>query len=98
MRLPFQEEGVLRTIFIWCQEWDAHRIFECSISIPVRRDDDESIMCYNGSILQRVQMLPNLECVFLQRDSVADRELDWELSRAFADMSEQFVLYVASLR
>lgn len=98
MRLPFREEGILRTIFVWCQEWDAHRVFECSISIPVRRDNDESMVCYNGSILQRVQMLPNFECVYCQRHSVADKQLDRELSLEFAHMSKQFVLYAKSVR
>ncbi len=98
MRLPFQEEGVLRIILVWCQEWDAHGIFECSISIPVRRDDDESIVCYNGSLSQRVQISPNLECAFLQRHNVTDKKLDQELSRAFAHMSEEFVLYLKSIR
>lgn len=96
VRLPFQEE-VLRTNFVWCQEWDACRIFKCSISLPVRRNDDESIVCYNGSILQHVQMLPNFQFVLLQQHAVAHRRLDQELSRAFAHTSEQFVLYLKSI-
>ena len=72
MRLPFQEEGMLRSIRIWRQEWDAHQIFESSISMPVTRDDDKIIVCYNGAYVQRIQIGHKKNVVFLHRLNVTD--------------------------
>ena len=91
MRLPFQEEGILRVIWIWSQEWDAHHTFECCISVPVTRDDDRTKVCYNGAHVQRMHIEHRDKVVFgLHCPEITDSKIDQDFSKACYSMSTAF--------
>ena len=99
MRLPFQEEGMLRSIWIWRREWDTHQIFECVICMPVTRDHDSSIVCYNGAHVQRVQIGHQDNMVFLHRVDPTDChcKTSQDLSHVCYTMSTTFLNYLQSI-
>lgn len=89
-------DGPLCTITVRSLEWTAQEVFHSFISLPVFRDDDPSMVCYNGSLMQTVQKSAYPRVLYTE-PLPGDPELHEVLLSAFTDMSSQFESYITSI-
>ena len=53
---PFQQDGPVRRIAVYAEQWNSNRQFDCIFSPPIFRDASQTV-CYNGGTMQTFRLI-----------------------------------------